>query len=245
MGGRRRWWALVGLVAVLALVALAVVVASSDDDDDPTTTTTTTTSSTTTSSTTTTTTTVPGRLGDAEADTVVWPGVDGAVRYGSPEAAARGFATELAGFDRPRVGTYRAGDARSGEVPVLPAGAGPETTVLVRRLGDGNWWVVGAQTEEIQLEEPVAGATVPTPLPLRGRARAFEGNVQVSVLALGGTEPIGEGFVTGSGGPDLGPFAGEVAWRGAAGRGVLLLYTSSADDGSVRQAAAVPVRLGP
>jgi hypothetical protein len=67
--------------------------------------------------------------------TAVWPTSSSATRYGSPEAAATGFATGFIHMTSPLIGSLRSGDARSGEIAVRPGSAGPVTTVLVRRLG--------------------------------------------------------------------------------------------------------------
>lgn len=242
MTRRRRGLVIAVAVSLMVVAALAAVLAAREDDPDSTVATaTTTTTSTTTASPTTT--TVATGITDAEADTVIWPGIEGGPRYTAPDAAARGFATEIAGFSQPLVEAFRQGDARSGEVPLRPRRNGPLTTVLVREMSDGHWWVVGATTPNIELDQPRAGDPALSPLPLRGRARAFEGTVNVAVLALGSARPLGEGFVTGSGGGDLGPFEGTVTWNGPAGRGVVLFATHSAEDGSVWEATAVPVAL--
>src|SRR5690606_13288624 len=95
----------------------------------------------------------------------------------------------------------------------------------------------------IEVDEPEAGAEVGDPIGLSGRARAFEGTVQVSVHERGVVEPIGQGFVTGSGGEDLGPFTGDVAWEGAGGAGVVLFTTYGGEDGVLWEVVAIPVAL--
>ena len=115
------------------------------------------------------------------------------------------------------------------------------TTVLVRRMSDDNWYVLGSTTANIELDDPVPGTAIDDPLLLSGRANAFEGTVQVAVFEWGSTEPLGEGFVTGSMG-ELGPFSGEVAWDNPGGGwGVVLLYTVSMEDGAVWEASSIPV----
>ena len=186
---------------------------------------------------------VPARtISDEEAANVVWPAPLGAVRYDTATDAVRGFAEDLAGFSAPVYGPYVGGDSRSGEVEIRAAEAGPVTTVFVRQLSDDHWWVLGAATDDIVLENPIPGAAIDNPLQLSGRARAFEGTVQVSVFKRGDTQPLGKGFVTGSGSGALGPFTGEVRWANPGGGwGVVLLYTASAADGHVMQATAIPV----
>lgn len=58
----------------------------------------------------------------------------------------------------------------------------------------------------------------------------------------GQTSPLGTGIVTGRGDGELGEFAGEVRWDNPGGGwGALVLFTTSAEDGRVWQAAALPV----
>ena len=236
----------VAAVALLAVAAVVMFLLVRDDGDDEVTTPGTTTEAPTTSLRVTTTesptaTVTPGDLTREEASTVVWPDPGGDTRYADPVEAVRGFAA-FAGFTEPLVGELMEGDARSGEVEVRATEEGPVSTVLVRRMSDDNWWVLGATTEDIVLDEPLPGAAIDHPLRLSGSARAFEGTVQVRVFERGDSEPLGEGFVTGSGGGELGPFEGEVAWSNPGGGwGVVLLSTESMDDGHLRQVAAIPV----
>jgi hypothetical protein len=177
-----------------------------------------------------------------EASAVVWPSPGGSTRFDDPVVVAEDFAVELVGFETPTVGEFRQGDSRSGEVVIRPRADGPETTVLVRQMSDGHWWVIGATTESIELDDPIAGTAIDDPLVLSGRARAFEGTVQVAVFERGDTTPLGEGFVTGSGGEELGPFTDEIRWNNPGGGwGTVVLYTASGENGQVWEAVAVPV----
>jgi hypothetical protein len=226
---------------VLVAAAVVLLLLFRDDGDNVesggTDTTTTSTTAATTSSTDT-----AATISDEEAVSVVWPGPEGELRYDDAMAAARGFAEELVGFTDPVYGDYQGGDSRSGEVEVRAAEAGPVTTVFVRMLSDDSWWVLGAATVDIVLDDPVPGTAIDDPLLLSGQASAFEGTVQVSVFERGELAPLGEGFVTGSGSGEPGPFEGEVRWENPGGGwGVVLLYTVSAEDNSVVQATAIPV----
>ena len=247
---RRVALAIVALLVVAAVVALVWWLLSDDDDEVTSSTTSTPTSESTTSSSTSSTTTTSEApfaptLTDEELATVVWPDQDTSQRFSDPSAAAFSFATDMLGFTDPVMGEFMAGDSRSGEIEVRAADDGPATTVLVRQLGDDSWWVLGAQTADIVLEQPESGATVSSPLQVAGSARAFEGTVQVDVHRDGDTEPVGSAVVTGSGGGELGPFSGEVEFdAGDAEWGALALTTTSAEDGRVWQATVVRVRFG-
>lgn len=172
--------------------------------------------------------------------TIVWPFTDSG--YADPVALAADFATTYLGFTAPVTGTLRQGDARSGEVEVRPRANGPATTVLVRQVtGDSRWFAIGAATGHVEVSTPEALATVTSPLRIAGRALAFEGTVQVEVREDGSTTPLGKGFVTG-GGSEMGPFADEIAFQRPTGRyGTVVLYTTSAEDGRVWEAAVLRV----
>ncbi len=186
--------------------------------------------------------TPPASLPAAEAATVVWPDPGGTLRYGTPEAAAGGFAEGFAGFTEPVYGEFMQGDSRSGELEVRPVADGAVTTVLLRQLSDGKWYAIGATSSEIQLDMPAAGARISEPAELSGSSRAFEATVNVEVRAHGTVEPLGTGIVMGGSGPDLAPFSGSIQWENpGTGTGVLLLFELSAKDGSMWTAAAVPV----
>jgi len=238
------------VVAALAIAALVLVVVTDDDGDDATSASTTTAEpaittgpGTVTSSTTTTTTTTSTTTPSA-ADQAVWP-APGATGSGDPVDLVRGFAEEFVGFTDPIVGEFRQGDSRSGEVEVRPAADGPVTTVLVRRLGsDDAWSVIGTATADIEVASPTTSATIGDRVRLAGRARAFEGHVDVEVRADGVDAPIARGFVTGRGDGVLGPFDEQLdVPPSPAPAGSVVFVTRSAEDGRVWEAAVVRVRF--
>lgn len=180
----------------------------------------------------------------ADAVTAVWPTSAVPTRYSDPVAAARGFAIDLAAFAAPVVGDYRAGDSRSGEVEVRPAPDGPVTTVFVRLLGDGTWWVLGSATADVTLESPSAGDLVAGTAELRGTALAFEGTVDVRIMD-DTLATLATGIVTG-GGDVARPFTGSFPFDGPASPyGTILLTTASGADGSTWTASVVRVALAP
>jgi len=143
----------------------------------------------------------------------------------------------------PVIGQFQQGDARSGEVPVQPSTTGPVTTVLVRQLGpDNSWWVLGAGTAAINLTAPTWNASISSPLALKGTSMAFEGTVQAQVRD-DNNAPLGKGYVTG-GTTSMGPFSGSLAFAKATTKyGAVVLYTTSAENGAVMEAAVMRVRL--
>jgi hypothetical protein len=232
----------------LSLVAVAP--ACGDDDNGSSATTTAPSAASTTtapgsSSTVAPTTAVPTTtaLSRTELALVVWPFSESTTRYDDPTDAARGFATELVGFEDPVVGPFLQGDNRSGEVEIRANERGPVTTVFVRQFGpDDTWWVMGSATENIQIDDPQPQGAIDDPLQLSGRSRAFEAVVDVSVVADGRTAPIGTGFVMGGSGPDFGVFRGSIPFESPhGGWGSVILSTRSAENGQVWEASVVRV----
>ena len=121
------------LSLALALLLLVTTSACGDDSDDGAATSTSEqTTSTQPSTTTSTSTTVAPTT-----EVAVWPAPD--VTYATPEDAASSFVTDVLGVPA-KLGSFRQGDARSGEVDVL-GGEGASTTgpvrstLLMRQLG--------------------------------------------------------------------------------------------------------------
>lgn len=240
---RRR--VLIGLGSAAAVAAVVVgAFALAQDDDEPVTTeltTTTVDSSTTTEGTT----TSEPTFVTVDPDQPVFPDPSTSSRFDDPVAVAIAFATDLAGFAEPIAGPFREGDARSGEVEIRAFPEAAPTTVLVRQLEDDAWWVIGAETDAIQLETPAARDTITSPQPLIGQAYAFEGTVVVRLYVDGGQEPVAETFVTGRGDGVLGDFTGELDFTDPteATHGVLVLLSQSAQDGSTIDAQVLRVLL--
>ena len=177
--------------------------------------------------------------------TAVWPTTESDIRYQTPQTAARGFATDYLHMVNPVINQFQQGDARSGEVRVQPRITGPVTTVIVRQLGsDNSWWVLGAGTAAINLTEPAWNASITSPVTLTGTCIAFEGTVQTQVRADNDNKPLAEGYVTG-GSRAMGPFSGALAFAKATTKyGAVVLYTTSAENGTVMEAMVIRVRFG-
>lgn len=183
-------------------------------------------------------TTRPTTVPSGDTATAVWPHARSSTRYADPQAAARGFAVDYVGVPNPSVGPFQAGDGRSGEVQV------GGMRVLVRQLGgDGSWWVLGSIADRVRLDTPTGLDVISSPVRLRGRSSAFEGNVTVEVREDGNRFPLGTGYVTGGAGPALEPFDGTVTFSEptAAAAGAVLLFERSAADGRVHAATVIRV----
>ena len=156
----RRRSIVVGLITAIVLIVavISTVVLLTDDNDDDVS-------------------TAP-RITDAEAASVVWPDPAGTISYDEPRRPAQRFAKDMVGFTDPLMGEFQRGDSRSGEFEVQPRGGGPTTTVLVRQMSDEQWYVIGATTDDILVDDPIAGTAIDDPLLVSGKARAFEGTVR-------------------------------------------------------------------
>jgi hypothetical protein len=252
MDRRQRGW-LIGLASAAAVVAIvfAIIAAQGDDDSsvdvadpDDTTTSTTVEDTTTTTAPPTTITTV--FVPTVDPATPLWPVVASSQRFDDPVAAARSFAVDLLGFTDPIVGGFQQGDSRSGEVEIRKRANGQPTTVLVRQLEDDAWWVIGANTQDIDITAPAPGTTLtPGTFTLEGSALAFEGHVNYVLYGDGVENPLAEGFVTGCGSPPACAWApAAVPWHApTTDYGVLVLLTYSAEDGNLEQATAIRVKL--
>jgi hypothetical protein len=223
-------WVRIAVAAIVVILVGAIVasIVGSDDDDDG--------SGATTS--TSTSMTVPD-----DDLLAVWP-FEGSAPVRDPVEVTRTFATAYLHLMNPVVGAFQPGaSSGSGTVELRATSRGPATSVQLRQRADGDWFVIGSTTDDIDLDSPEGGATVTSPVEVRGQALAFEGTVLVEVRQDGSDEPIGEGIVTG-GGDVKRPFDGSVRFdEPTKSSGALVLYTQSAEDGSVSQAVVVAVRF--
>jgi hypothetical protein len=264
--GSSRWQLVVGAIVILgALIAALVLVTGGDDDSDSAASTDV---ATTEAATITTpdTTAVPGtepattEAPSTEAPTTeapttdpvedtrnaIWPWADTSTRFADPIEAATSFAIDYLGFTDPVIGEFQAGDSRSGEVEISAGNVALTTVVFVRQLtDDDSWWVLGAASENITVDAPAQGTVVSSPLTISGTASAFEGTVDVELRSDGNGEPIYEGFITGSGSPQPGPYEATIEFTspGPVG-GALVLISRSPEDGSVIESGALRIFFG-
>ena len=115
--------------------------------------------------------------------------------------------------------------------------------MLVRQLGnDGTWWVLGAQTANIQLTAPAPLESIASPVTLRGTSTAFEATLDVEVREDGNAQPLVSTFLMGGANGQMGPFEGVIAFAVPhASSGAVVLSTMSPEDGRVDEATVVRV----
>jgi hypothetical protein len=262
---RRRVGAAVATAA--ALVAAIVAVPALVDRDDarvqttpahegaPTTSTTS--APTTSTSTATTTVVLPS---DNDVTTAIWPFTSqaeldayeanpGVGMFFDPEATALELARSYLGMPDP----VRDGDiTRTGDggavVRIRPKPTSHAVTVVSLQRFDGAsgpWSVLGTTTENIELDAPGVGASITSPVHVAGRSIAFEAVVHAEVRGDHQTfgQSLGATTVMG-GGTEVAPFSGDITFdRPTTPGGAVVLYTDSAEDGSIVEATIVRVQL--
>lgn len=120
----------------------------------------------------------------------IWPAAD--VVFATPEEAAEDFVTTALGVPA-TLGEFQAGDARSGEIPVMSPGEGDAATpvqrglLLLRQLGpDDGWFVTAAPSDVATVESPEHASTVAAgQLTVEGVARGFEAAVTITAFVAG------------------------------------------------------------
>lgn len=230
------------LIAVC--VVSAFILAGCGGDDEPGAATTTSTAPTTTSDGSTTST---SGATDEVPDEAVWPR-DAGRAFSDPGQAANSFVLEYLGMPSPSLSPFKAGDSRSGEVDVRPKpGAGPTTTVLVRQLTASDaWYVIGSASPNLRLTTPLAGATITSPVSLRGESTAFEATIQVGVREDGqtGEQYLGKTHTMGGSMGEMGPFSVSLQFEAAQqDLGAVVLWVYSAEDGAVSEATVTRIRF--
>jgi hypothetical protein len=242
---------LLAIAAAAALVLVAGVAVLTQQDDDGTPVVTEPDTTTTTIDTPTSTTAVPV----ATAPTFVWPATES--EYRTPRDLATTFARDFLNMPNPNVGEYQAGDSRSGEIVVHPKPTGSQSTTVLVREHDSRWYVVAANADNLELDTPAALARITSPVHLTGRSIAFEGTVSVAVLRYGttlqctvptdvcGSDPgvYANTFFTGSG-DEKRPFEADITFSTPQTElGYVVLWTNSAEDGSVSEATVRLIRF--
>ena len=173
----------------------------------------------------------------------VWPPAGSATAFPTPTRAANDFALRFLGMGTPQLGTPRVAGADA-TVDLRPLPTASLTSVVSLRRVDGRGWVVlGCAAPSIQVDQPAPGATISSPLTVRGRAQAFEGTVDVEVRRDGATAPLGRSFGTG-GGAEVLPFEATVTFTSpSAGRGTVVVSEARTDDGDQGPSAATVLRV--
>jgi hypothetical protein len=180
----------------------------------------------------------------------LWPKRHLAKSFSTPHRAVEDFARYFLFMQTPNLGPAQiAGDEARISIRALPT-AGLTTIVTVRRVATWGWVVVGCAAPTIQIDGPASGATVDSPLTIRGRAHTYEGNVDLT-LVMDPEHSLGRSFGTG-GGDEMRPFEATITFPAAAVRDsvdnrptpvFLVAREPRADDGAQGPLVATVVRL--
>jgi hypothetical protein len=180
-------------------------------------------------------------------DDAVWPPPGSATTFTTPSQATTDFARRFLGMTTSQVSTPRV-DGANATVELRAIGESGRATGIVsvvslRRIEGRGWVVLGSAAPSIVVDQPTTGATVASPLTVRGRTRAFEGTVEVEVRRDGALTPIGRSFGTG-GGTDVLPFESTVTFaRPSTPRGTVVVSEPRADFGDRGPLAATVLRV--
>jgi hypothetical protein len=178
-------------------------------------------------------------------DDAIWPAPGSTTTFSTPDRAALDLARRLLGMGTPQLSPGRIsadGNDATVDIRPLPTG-GSTTTAVLRKVDRRGWVVVGCSTANILIEQPTPGTRIGSPLTVRGRAQAFEGQVVVEVRSDGAAAPIGQSYGTG-GGTEVLPFESTVTFaRPAAPRGTVVVSEPRADVSDQGPAAATVIRV--
>ena len=241
---RRAGFTALGVAAAIVLVVALIPLLNGDERTTVAVTapsTTTTGPSTTTTPSTSTTTTLP--LPPAWPQNAIWPFTGGA-SFRDPSQAALSFARDYLAMPAPVVEST-ALSARV--VEVRARNDRPSVTSVTVAESGGNWYVTGARTRNIDLVSPEPGKRVHSPVRVTGTSTAFEAQVnwEVREEGAGAGRKLGEGFFMGGSNGQFGPFDAQLAFTAPSRPfGTIVLFTRSAEDGSVVEATVVPVAFG-
>ncbi len=165
--------------------------------------------------------------------------------YADPVVTAADFAERYLGIVKPVTIGPATADGVLREVKVgfgTTEGGGPlpdpkpTMSVFVRDVDASEsaaWTVVRADAVDIVVARPSSGQRISSPAQLSGTALAFEGNVNVEVREDGmvAGQFLGEGHVTGGGGPAA-PFSGTISFTTPSKpAGAVVFFERSAADG--------------
>ncbi len=172
----------------------------------------------------------------------VWPAPGDDRTFDEPLLVATAFADEYLGMEAvvepagDDAFTARPGTEGGGTVPV----DGPRTLVRTASV-DGHAVVVGASSQNIQVDTPAPAAAIPASVRVSGTARnLYEGNVIVEVRDLRGAV-VATTFTTALGsGPERAPFSVDVSFEPPVGRGAIVVKSDSGIEGTP-EATVVPV----
>jgi hypothetical protein len=254
---RSRYLMAAAAAALVVVAAVAVIAQRDNDTERPVVTEPDVTSTTPTSAPTPTTAVATTQVAEEPVNLGPHRGILWSHSFATPRDAAAAFARDFLGMPNPSVGEFQQGDARSGEIVIHPKPTGTQATTLALREYDSQWYVLAANADNLELDTPAADARISSPVHLTGRSIAFEGHVNVAVLRYDttmqctrptdscGSDPgvYANTYFVGHG-TEKAPFETDVTFTHPQGPyGYVVLWTYSAEDGSMSEAAVRLVRF--
>lgn len=174
----------------------------------------------------------------------VWPLESSSTTFATPQDAARSFAVDYLGMTNARVGEATTVDSPPGlpamTVDVFPnARSTARTAVSVVQSGPTGWVVIGANADEIVVDDPRPGGAIESPLSVSGRGTAFEGQLGLEVRSVGSANVVATGTaMTGSNG-EIGPFSTTIDPPATDQPLVLIVFEADASGGGTYTKATV------
>jgi hypothetical protein len=147
-------------------------------------------------------------------DYALWPAPRDAHAATSPRDVARSFVEDFIGVEKPALGAFEQGDARSGDVLVYRRGEDGRrmstviATIALRQLDGHAWHVIAASSREVQIRTPDQSlGRISSPLTIAGEGIGQEGNVVLSLHAAFDPKPLAQKPIT-AGALTPAPFSG-------------------------------------
>ncbi len=173
---------------------------------------------------------------------VVWPRPS--LRLGGldPESVAYSFAIDLIGFEDVISSGFRRVGPDRGEVHVRPTPDGPDTVVELV-ASDTGWWVSGASSVGVRLDQPRRATVVSNPLRYEGVAQPPGGIVEVRIHVDGSRQPLGSTTIPTGTSEEAVPIEGETGWWQPSSGTATLVVVTRGIDGEVWEAAAFAITV--
>jgi hypothetical protein len=99
------------------------------------------------------------------------------------------------------------------------------------------------QTPSILVETPLPGETVTSPLRIAGTANTFEATFRAELVDAAGNQIAIRSMMATSGSGERGTYSAAIPFTAAPGRGRLVVFEDSAEDGSRIHQVEIPIRF--
>lgn len=165
-----------------------------------------------------------------------------------PERVALSFLGEFLGIAEPALSGFKEGEPGAGEIDVFRLGEDGEpldtvmTTLSMRELEPGRWFVTSAQSADIEIDSPEPLDEVGSAVAVSGRGRGFEGNVVLAIHRAFETEALAQEPVIAGSMADLEPFTASLSFTADPGAELALVATAPGGTETPLGITAFPIR---